>query len=253
VTTAFTAGVNLYETVCGVTPDGRAIYSRARAPNGSVFDVVSVNLDGSSTSVLTTSVTTAYHCEVTLSGRVLVRLDTGNNQRDLYIASAGGLVALRADASVDESFVAETNDGRLLVQAVDQATSESSLYVVNADGTGALPLVTTADAAGAFGGFIAVTATGRVIFERSSSFGSQGTLYSMKLDGTGRLNLLPPAQFRSYEPFSVTTSGHFIYRGDVNSSLRLYNMRVDAVVSDGVPDQVMITNNPTTMLALVLN
>jgi hypothetical protein len=253
VTTVFTAGSDLYETVCGVTPAGRAIYYRARTSGGSVFDVVSVNLDGSSPSVLTPNVTTTFNCEVTVSGRVLVRLDTGNNQRDLYIATGGNLVALRADASVDESFVAETNDGRLLVQAVDQATSQSSLYVVNADGTGVLPLVTTADPAGAFGGFIAVTATGRVIFGRAPSFSDPGTLHSVKLDGTGRLNLLPTGKFLSSEPFSVTTSGHFIYRGNINNSLRLYNMRVDAVISDSVPDQVPITNDSTTTLSLVLN
>lgn len=256
VTTVFTAGVNLYENVCGVTPDGRAIYYRARVPNGSVFDAVSVKLDGTSESVLTTNVTTMYNCEVTLSGHVLVRLDTGNNQRDLYIATGGNLVALRADPSVDEAFLAETNDGRLIVQAMDQANGETSLYVVNANGTGALPLVTTADPAGAFGGFLAVTPTGRVIFERSSTFQGPGTLHSIKLDGTGRLNLLPAGKCHSYDPFSVTTSGHFIYRGTGVTNLnllRLYNMRVDAVVSDGVPDQVMITNDATTMLNLVLN
>ncbi len=256
VTTVFTAMADRYENVCGVTPDGRAIYYRARVPNGSVFDAVSVKLDGTSESVLTTNVTTMYNCEVTLSGHALVRLDTGNNQRDLYVASGGSLVALRADPSVDETFAAETHDGRLLVQATNQSNGETSLYVVNADGTGALPLVTTSDRAGAFGAFIAVTPTGRVIFERSPNFQAQGTLHSIKLDGTERLNLLPNGKFQSYDPFSVTSSGRFVYRGTgvTNSSLlRLYNMRVDVVVSDSVPDQVMITNEATTMLNLVLN
>ncbi|MBX3204530.1 MAG: hypothetical protein KF764_05645 [Labilithrix sp.] len=255
-TTVFTATPNRYQTVCGVTPDGRAIYYRARVPNGSVFDAVSVKLDGTSESVLTANVTTMYSCEVTLSGHVLVRLDTGNNQRDIHIATGGNLVALRADASVDEGFFAETNDGRLLVHATNQATGATSLHVVNADGTGALPLVTTSDPAGAFGGFLGVTPTGRVIFERSPNFQSVGSLHSIKLDGTGRLNLLPVGRCRSYEPFSVTSSGHFVYRGTGVVSpnpLRLYNMRVDAVVSDNVPDQVMITNDPTTMLSLMLN
>lgn len=255
VTTVFTAGGDRYETVCGITPDGRAIYYRARTPNGSVFDAVSVKLDGSSETVLTTNVTTFYNCEVSLSGHVLVSLAGGNSGRDLYIATGGNLVALRADPSDDDSFAAETPDGRLLVRALE-ATSQVSLYIVNANGTGASPLVTTSDPAGAYGDFIAVTPTGRVVFLRSPDFQGIGTLHSIKLDGTGRLNLLPTGKFQSYDPFGVTSSGRFVYHGTGVTNpfpLRLYNMRVDAVVSDSVPDQVMITNDSTTQLNLVLN
>jgi hypothetical protein len=244
----------LYESVCGVTRDGRAIYARLRSPGGSVADVYSVNVDGTGNVALNPStLTTVYSCMVTPAGRVLIRTNDPTTGFDLLLAQGGALVPLAT--TVDrEAFLGDAADGRIVFQAEDNATSAISLHVVDATGTAMTTLSPKTDAAGAYGGLIALTPGGRAIFARATLFGGALSIHSVLLDGTGRLDLVPEGKFRADEELGATASGRLVYRGDDQfGSPRLYSMRTDALLPGGGPNQVVLSNNPNARLSLLLD
>jgi hypothetical protein len=243
-----------YESVCGVTPQGKVVYTRSRTSMGSIFDAFTVNLDGSGITQLNAAATTTlYDCSVTVSGRVLFRTSDPTNRTDLYLASAAGPVPLAVTAD-DEAFVGESADGRIVYVASDSVTGHQSLHVVEAGGGNMKTLTPKTDTAGPFGGLVALTPAGRAIIVRATIFGGPQSLHSVRLDGTGRVDLLPAGKFRGYEPFGVTANSRLIYRGtDATDSIRLFSLRTDALISAGVPDQTILRNDPTVHLSLLLD
>ena len=249
--TIFTATPNLYESVCGVIGNGVVVYTRLRTAG--VFEVADVYASDSGR-LNPEAETDVYNCQVTARGHVIVHTQDVTNSRDLFLAD-GGMWSPVATTSNREQYVGEANNGAIVYLASDPVSDHAALHVWNAgDDT---TLFAMDDSAGPFGGLIAVHPdASRLIAIRSQTFGGPFTLFSIRLDGTGRLTLLPEssAAFRSYEPFGVTASGRFVYRGvDFTSSPRLYSARTDVVVSPGVPNQVMLQNDPNVSLVLLLD
>src|SRR5690606_12750048 len=122
------------------------------------------------------------------------------------------------------------------------------------DGENMVTLSGKDDSFGPFGSLLALTED-RAIFIRSASYGDMGTVHSALLDGTSRLQLLPENKIRSWDPFGVSSNGRLVYRMEGNgtpSTVRLYSMRVDSVISPGVPDQVILSHDPTSQLTFLL-
>lgn len=253
-TTVFEHTPGLFETVCGVTPAGKVIFTRHRAAETEVIDAYSVNLDGTGATALNpVSVTTLAGCEVGVGGRVFLRTYSTANFADVFLASGGALVPIAATAD-DEAFVGETPDGRVVYSASDPDTNRLSLHVVDAAGANRKTLVAKTDAAGGFGSFVALTRGDRLVFTRTTNPEGGESLHSVKLDGTGRLDVLPTGMFRPFEAHGVTGNERLVYRAeDATGNIRLWSARVDAVTSPGVPQQVMLANDSAPGLVLLLD
>jgi len=98
------------------------------------------------------------------------------------------------------------NTGAGLIHKFDVARlCDRLLYIVNADGTGTLPLANTTD----YEDFKGITESGRVIFERTGS-NSVTSLCAVNTDGTG---LTPLATSGGHSFFVGTTpSGKVLFR-----------------------------------------
>jgi hypothetical protein len=253
VTTAVTNTYDYYETACGITPSGRVIYYKSRGPGGYNWDVWSVNRDGTDNIRLNDDAFKTYNCEVMPSGTVIVSAMDAQYNKDIYVWNGSALVpvATTGDAEVP---VTETADGRLVYQAEDLQNSHTSLHVVQTDGTNMITLSPKDDSDGPFGGLVAVS-DDRAIFSRSTSFGGTGTMHSVLLDGTSRLFLAEGSMNVGADGHGISSNGRLVYRNlgtGSASSVRLYSMRVDTVVSPGVPDQVILSHDPTSYLGILL-
>ncbi len=253
MTTAVTVTYDYYESVCGITPSGRVIYTKSRGPGGFAWDVWSVNSDGSDNVRLNNDAFQTYSCEVMPSGTVIVSSMDAQYNKDIYAWNGLALVpvATTGDAEV---VVTETADGRLVYQAQDLQNSHTSLHIVEPDGTDMVTLSPKDDSAGPFGGLIAVSDE-RAVFTRSTIFGGPGTVHSVLLNGTSRLFLAEGSMNVGPDGHGTSSNGRLVYRNIGNgsaSSVRLYSMRLDTVISPGVPDQVILSNDSTSYLGLLL-
>jgi hypothetical protein len=168
------------EVPCGVTSEGRIVFTRAASGGGDIF---AVNADGTGESVTMATPLDEVCQHVTPAGFVLYSVVTKSYYRDLHWTSASGggtYQALTAGALQDEYYLATAPDGRIVFAGGDPFDARYSLYSVGMLGTLPIELVSTG-AAGVIAApyFQAVTRDNRVVYSRANA------LASIRTDGTG--------------------------------------------------------------------
>lgn len=144
-----------HEVFAGLSPNGRVIYSTTPVVGGS-SDVASVLLDGTGTVTLAGSADNESFKGVTPSGRVVYKRDA-SGQSDLYsINDDGTSPATLANSADNEDFALPlalaggltqgiTDSGKVVYRRTPAGGGASDIYIVDADGTGTVPLASTAD------------------------------------------------------------------------------------------------------------
>lgn len=158
--------------------DGRVLYQLCRRSTGNNIPrcepdgVYSVAADGTDRRRLAAG--SPRVALTTANGRVFY--ESGGDI--LSIAAAGGAAVTLAGSADHEWDPRLLPDGRVLYSR--QVANQWDIYLVNADGTGTQPLLTSPDDE-----FVAgITSAGRIVYARRDATSGQDNLYAIDADGT---------------------------------------------------------------------
>ena len=238
------------EDFAGFSPTGRVIYTKVRNISGIYLSsIYSVKMDGTDTIPLVEETTTPKAVMgVTPSGRVIYTLRV-NGQDDLFSIKDDGTGQVTLSASPDHRESVNisqkgpysglisggiTASDKVVFNKVTISTGKSDVYIINADGTGQIPLTSTTTASEAL---VSLLPGGKLFYSVTPDVGS---LYSVIVDEDGAnaitLDLATGGLF-GYSAGSVITLG-----SPVVGQLALFSVSIPG----GTTTELVRKNNQTS-------